>query len=70
MIASVAANKMLTTQTLRFSASKGRQKPEGFVGFPADVLEASFDGGTLEQAGLTAKLAETNQEQVEINSAY
>ena len=70
VIAAVKADKMLSSQTLTFSASKGRQKPESFVGLPADVLAASFGGGAYEQAGLTAKLTETSEEPVEINSAY
>ncbi|MGO9320283.1 MAG: hypothetical protein ACLQBY_05725 [Solirubrobacteraceae bacterium] len=69
MIVPVKANKMSLTSTLKFKASKGRQKPEGFAGEPKDILEASFDEGPFEQAGLTATIAQTGEEAVEVNSA-
>ena len=54
MIVPVKANKPAATQTLKFKASKGVQKPEAFAGGAKEVLEQSTDGGAYEQAGLTA----------------
>ncbi len=67
----VKANKPATTQTLKFKASKGVQKPEAFAGGAAEVLEESTDGGAhYEQAGLTAGLTLKPEETVEFNTAF
>ena len=58
------ADKMATTQTLKYTASKGRQKPEHFEGLPPDVLE----NGLSEQVGLTMTATQTFEEAVEINA--
>jgi hypothetical protein len=68
VIVPVPANHMLEKATLKYSAAKGKQRPERFVGEPKDVLEASFNGGPFEQMGLAVKLTETNEEKVEVNS--
>ena len=68
VIVPLKANKMQVTQALKFKASKGKQKPERFVGGPKDVLEASLNGGAFLQAGLTAALTQTSEEPVEVNS--
>jgi len=68
VIVPVAANKMSLTSTLKFNASKGKQKPEAFVDGPKDVLEASLDKEPFEQAGLTLTSTQTNDEAVEVNS--
>jgi hypothetical protein len=70
LIVPVPANRMLLRLKLKYSAKKGRQKPESFVGEPKDVLEASLDGGSFEQAGLTLETTQTNEERVEVNSAF
>ena len=67
VIVPVASNKMSSTAVLRFAATAGKQKPEGFVGGATDVLEASFGGGPFEQAGLTLLSTQTNEEPLEIN---
>ncbi|MGD0452191.1 MAG: hypothetical protein ABSB69_01215 [Solirubrobacteraceae bacterium] len=67
VIVPVKANRMSLASTLKFKASKGRQKPEGFAGEARDVLEASFDEGPFEQAGLTATVTQANEEAVEVN---
>jgi hypothetical protein len=69
VLVSVKANKMLEVSMLKYEASKGKQKIEKFEGAPADILEASFSGGTFEQAGLTATLTQTSEEEVEINTS-
>lgn len=63
LLAPVAAGKMLTTATLKFTAVGGRQKPEGFEGGEQDVLRNPFG----EQAGLTLSSTQTNEEAIEIN---
>ena len=68
LIVPLPANKMLLTFKLKYSASKGKQKPESFVGESKDVLEASFNGAPFEQAGLTLTTTQTNEEEVEVNS--
>jgi hypothetical protein len=68
VIAPVAANRMLTSTTLKYSASRGTQRPERFLGEPAAILEASFGGGTFERAGLALVATQLNSEAVETNS--
>jgi len=68
VIVPVKTNKMSLTQALKFKASKGKQTPEGFVGEPKDILEASFNGAPYEQTGLTLTTTQTNEEAVEVNS--
>ena len=68
VIVPIKSNKMYLTQALKFKASKGKQKPESFVGGPKDVLEESFNSPPFQQAGLTMDITETNVEAVEVNS--
>jgi phosphodiesterase/alkaline phosphatase D-like protein len=68
VIVPVSANVMKPTAVLAFAQTKGKQKPERFVGEAKDVLEASFNGGPFEQAGLALKTNQTNEEKVEVNS--
>jgi len=70
VIAQVSADKMSLTPALKASASKGKQKPESFVGGPKDILEESFNGAPFEQTGLTIAITQTNEEEVEVNSVY
>jgi len=70
LIVPVVANRMLLTDKLHYLARKGRQKPERFVGGPEETLEASFELEPFEQAGLTAKTTQTNEEEVEVNSVF
>jgi hypothetical protein len=68
MIVPLHANRMALRTKLNFSAAKGKQKPESFVGGPHDVLEVSFNKGPFEQAGLSAKTTQANREALEVNS--
>ncbi len=68
-IAPVSSAKMSTGGVLAFKAIKGRQKPEAFVEEPKQVLEASFAGGSYEQAGIALDATQTSEESVEINPA-
>jgi hypothetical protein len=64
----VAANKMLTTATVKFTALKGKQKPENFEGGPKETLECAFGGGPFLQCNQTMTMIQTNSEPVEANS--
>lgn len=51
----IKANTMLSESTEKFTASKGKQKPEHFAGGKAKehILESNLAGGPYEQAGQT-----------------
>lgn len=68
VIVPIASNTMEASTTLLYSATRGRQKPDKFVGEPMDVLEASTGGGALEQAGWTVTETLTNDEPMEASS--
>ena len=68
VIVPVKADKMFLTSTLRYSAAKGKQKPESFAGEPRDILEASLNVQAFEQLGLTLETTQTNSEAVEVNA--
>jgi hypothetical protein len=69
LIATVSAGRMGLTSRLAYAATKGRQKPESFVGAQRAVLEASYDGEPYEQMGLKLAITQTNEEEAEVNSA-
>ncbi len=69
VIVPVPANKMRLSSELRYSARKGRQEPESFLGEPKAVLEASFDLGPFEQLGLRLKTTQADEEALELNAA-
>jgi len=65
----VTAGAMKLTATVKFAATKGKQKPEKFSTDPAGtkrVLESNKFGGTFEQAGQTLTTIQTNEEKLEI----
>jgi hypothetical protein len=67
----IKADKGYPTQALKFAATKGKQKPEGFEGEPKEILEESFNkGASYEQTGLTAAITQTNKEDVEVNAVW
>jgi FG-GAP repeat len=70
VIVPVRANQMLLAPKLNFSAVRGRQTPESFVGAPREVLEASFEHEPFEQAGLRVKTTQTNEEAIEVSSIF
>jgi alpha-tubulin suppressor-like RCC1 family protein len=63
----VKTDKMTTTTELKFSASKGRQKPEAFEEAAPDVLFSFLGEGEPAQTGLTATLELASEEGVEVN---
>jgi hypothetical protein len=69
LIAPVQSNAMKPSVSVKFRAAKGRQKPEGFVAEPTDVLYTKIGPeGPLEQSGQSMTVIQTNEEKVEINS--
>jgi hypothetical protein len=57
VIASVpVVNQMASSYTLRYTATKGKQRPGKLVGGPVDVLETSTNGGPYEKTAITATL--------------
>jgi hypothetical protein len=64
----VKSNTMLLSATLKYAASTGKQKPEGFEGLPRDVLETEFGEAAAEQTGLKLTTIQTNDEKIEINT--
>jgi len=64
----VKSNKMLSTATLKYTATAGKQKPEKFEGLPKDVLETSFGEAPFDQSGLKLTTIQTNEEKIEINT--
>jgi hypothetical protein len=61
----VTADRILVTTTLKYAASKGKQKPERLEGEPPDVLTDSLSGEAL---GLSATSTQVNEEAVEVNT--
>jgi hypothetical protein len=68
VLAPVATNKMLASTTLKYAASKAKQKPEQFEGGPRDVLEISLGGSAFEPAGETLTTVQTSEEPIEVNT--
>jgi hypothetical protein len=64
----IKSNKMVNTAVEKFAATKGKQKPEKFVGEPKDVLESSLAGGAFEQSGQTITANVKFEEKIEANS--
>jgi hypothetical protein len=65
-------DSMITSETLKFVASKAKQKPEKWEESSGKViLEASFKGGPFEQSGqtITSTLKElAGEEALELNA--
>ncbi len=64
LLVPLKADKMASTEKLKYKASKGKQKPEGFEGAAPDVLE----NGLAEPVGVSATATLTYEEAVEINA--
>lgn len=61
------ATPSLTTR-LKYSASKGKQRPERFEGEPTDVLMTSVEEGPPEQSALKLTSTLSSTEQLEVNA--
>ncbi len=68
VIVPLATDKMVAAETLKFKATKGKQKPLGFVGGSEDFLQASLNGGAPVQLGLTMTSTLTSAEALEVNA--
>jgi hypothetical protein len=72
VMAPIGSNKMLTTQTVKFASSKGKQKPEKFATDPTGTKRVLFSKNSkLEeffQAGQTLTTIQTNMEKAEASS--
>jgi hypothetical protein len=68
----LTSNAMKLTATVKFAATKGKQKPEKFATDPSGTkrtLESNKAGGAFEQAGQTLTTIQTNEEKLEINTS-
>ncbi len=65
----VKNDKMTQTETLKFVATKGKQKPEKWEeSSEKQILEASFKAGPFEQAGQTITSTLQGEEKLELNA--
>lgn len=67
-ISPVTANGMRLMTNVKAKAINGKQKPEKFVGEPAEVLMATIEGSAPEQGGETLATIQKNEEKVEVSS--
>jgi hypothetical protein len=68
VIVPIVADKMALTQTLKYKAEKGKQKPEKLEGEPVDVLLTSLNGAKAIQSGQTITTVQTDEEKLEANA--
>ena len=66
VISPVTANAMKSIATVKFSGSKGVQKPTKFEGGPNMFLETKFSGAPLEPSSQVATTIVTNEEKGEV----
>jgi hypothetical protein len=66
ILAPVTSGKMLTSSTVKYAATGGKQKPESFEGEEQEVLTNGFG----EQVGLSLSSTETTEEAIEINPRF
>ncbi len=66
----ITADKMLTKMTEKYAATKGKQKPEKFVGSGTIILESSFSGAPFEQSGQALTTETTYEEAIEANTVF
>ncbi len=65
----VTEDRMVVANTLKFTATGAKQKPESFEVGPIEVLQASLGGGAFEQAGLSLKSTLSSEELLEIKAS-
>ncbi len=68
VIEAVKSNKMILSAVSKYTATKGKQKPEGFEGQPKDIIESSLGSGAFEQSAWTLDTTQTDKEKIEVNS--
>ncbi|MBA3807921.1 MAG: hypothetical protein H0X28_05960 [Solirubrobacterales bacterium] len=65
----VSEDRMVASNTIKFTAAGAQQKPEGFEGTAMnEVLQTSLGGGAFEQTSLTLKSTLTSEEPLEIKA--
>jgi phospholipase C len=64
----VSEDRMVAANTLKFTATGPKQKPESFEVGPTEVLQASLAGGIFEQAGLNLKSTFSGEELLEVKA--
>ncbi len=64
----VKSDKMESTGTLKYKATKGKQELEHLEGGPTEILEASFAHGAYEQASEAITTTLKNEEPLELNA--
>lgn len=67
LIVPVKSNTFTNKETLKFTQSKGHQKPEKFENEPKDTLTTTSTSGTF-QSGQTITVIQTDEEKIEANS--
>jgi len=70
VLVNVLSDKMVSTLTLKYTSSKGHQKPEHFEGEPNDVLITEINGKKPEQSGITITSTQTGEEPLEANAVF
>ena len=70
VLVNVPSDKMLTSMTLKYKATKGHQKPEHFEGEPNDVLIAEINKIKPEQSGITITSTQVGEEALEANALF
>jgi hypothetical protein len=72
VMAPIKSNTMLTTQTVKFTSTKGKQKPEKFATDPSSLKRVLFATNNkltaFFQAGQTLTTIQTNMERAEASS--
>jgi len=68
VIVQVTTDKLVGTETLKYTQAIDVQKPSHFEGGAEDVLQAKFGAASFEQMGLTLTTTQKNEETVEVNS--
>ena len=68
VIAPITSNAMKLTATVKYTASKGVQKPTKFLGGPNMFLESKFSAAEYQQSGQSATTIQTAEEKVEARS--
>jgi hypothetical protein len=68
VIVPVTTNKTVSSMSLKYTATSGKQKPESFEGLPRDVIESSLGASAFEQSARVFASVLTNGEKMEVNT--
>jgi opacity protein-like surface antigen len=70
VLVNLPSDKMLTSMTLKYTATKGHQKPEHLEGEPNDVLITEINSVKPEQSGITITSTQVAEEALEANALF